>query len=340
VDDLRWILLLVGAIVVVAIYFSGRFENEEWTRERKQVSKKKAGSTSKKLRRKRSQTEQVKMSSANEVIIKKEPRMYAQEVELVTEPSEKQEKNSEPPVSEPQSDVVATSSVSSAKNTSVVDSVEVTLGTTVDEVPVETETVKTKHNDIEDEITEIEIPVDLETAEAEIQISEVEENMEPIAAEEALSIKPLVLSVTVLANEDEFFNGPEIKEALEAEDLTHGEMQIFHFHERGKEAVSGNGDAVFSVANMLEPGIFDIEKLDGMQTPGLMLFCQLPGPLEGEDALELMLDKGRGLAVRLHGQMCDDKRNLFTTQAKNHYLDRIAVFSRELVLARSKMPIN
>ena len=33
-DDLRWILAIVGAVVVVAIYLSGRFEREEWKRDR------------------------------------------------------------------------------------------------------------------------------------------------------------------------------------------------------------------------------------------------------------------------------------------------------------------
>ena len=43
------------------------------------------------------------------------------------------------------------------------------------------------------------------------------------------------------------------------------------------------------------------------------------------------------LAVRLDGRMCDDKRNVFTAQAKTHYQDRVAAFERELVLARKKL---
>jgi FtsZ-interacting cell division protein ZipA len=50
-----------------------------------------------------------------------------------------------------------------------------------------------------------------------------------------------------------------------------------------------------------------------------------------------MLDKARGIAVRLHGQLCDDKRNRFTTQAKTHYQDRISTFVRELAVARKKI---
>jgi cell division protein ZipA len=189
---------------------------------------------------------------------------------------------------------------------------------------------------IEDEITNVDIPTDLAVAEAEIHVGEITEDEAPAQEKMPLDIEPLVLSVIVHAEEDEFFQGPEIREALEAEGLTHGAMSIFHFHDPDKEEISENDDAVFSVANVLEPGFFDLGKLEELQSPGLMLFCQLPGPLPGEAALDLMLDKGRGLAVRLGGHMCDDKRNPFTTQAKNYYRDRISTFARELELARKK----
>ena len=35
-DDLRWVLMVVGALVIAAVYFSSRFEREDWTREREQ----------------------------------------------------------------------------------------------------------------------------------------------------------------------------------------------------------------------------------------------------------------------------------------------------------------
>jgi len=49
VDDLRWILAITGAVVVVAIYLSGRFEREEWQRDRETVSSQPLAATIKKL---------------------------------------------------------------------------------------------------------------------------------------------------------------------------------------------------------------------------------------------------------------------------------------------------
>jgi len=315
-DELRWILLLVGVAVVAAVYFSGRFESEDWMRERK-----------------RSRTgRHDKADNRKKITAKKEPVMGE------TEP----EPDDTSPINVFE-DEPATGTVSpKVPHTETIPVESVTKTEQKIRVDHKIETIRAEHPSIEDEITEIEIPVDFAVAEAEIHIADIAtvSDEEPEQAVISPGIEPLVLSVSVFADGESDFSGPEIKAALEAEGLLHGAMRIFHFHDPDKKTVSENDDAVFSVASVVEPGFFDLEKLDEMQTPGLMLFCQLPGPLSGEDALDVMLDKGRGLAVRLHGHMCDDKRNRFTAQAKNHYLDRITAFNRKLVLARKKTLAN
>ncbi len=336
-DDLRWILLLVGVAVLVAVYFSGRFEREDWAREHKRF-RTGCDKTDKKAGRKEVLPRQSVVTARSKV--RKEPAMGIVESELTAEKPGQDEPSVASSVNLSEARLVANPLSPTVPHEETVPPEPVTK--TEQDMGVdhksETANVEYEHFAIEDEITGIEIPADLTVAEAEIRITDTVPDKEPEQTAMPPGIEPLVLSVSVFAEEEESFSGLEIKEALEAEGLLHGAMHIFHFHDPDKKDVSENDDAVFSVASVLEPGFFDLEKLDEMQTPGLMLFCQLPGPLSGEDALEVMLDKGRGLAVRLHGHMCDDKRNRFTTQAKNHYLDRIAVFNRELVLARKKNP--
>jgi len=314
-DNLRWILLLLGVVVLMAIYFSGRFESEGRAQERKQFRTGRHGKTGKKADWQEALARPPVVTVRGKV--KKEPGMGEVDPELVAEPVS-------PTI--PHDETVTLEPVTKAN-------LEILAGHT-------DETVNLGHVDIEDEITGIEIPVDFAVTEAEIQIADTVPDEEPERAVIPPGIEPLVLSVSIFADEEENFSGPEIKEALEAEGLEYGAMRIFHFHDPDKKDISENDDAVFSVASVMEPGFFDQGKLDALQTPGLMLFCQLPGPLPGDIALEMMLDKGRGLAVRLHGHMCDDKRNRFTAQARNHYLDRIAAFNRELVLACKKTPTN
>lgn len=200
---------------------------------------------------------------------------------------------------------------------------------------------------IEDEITSVTIPADLAIAEAELHNEKQQRNkpkeklvdeLEPLPE----NIEPLVLVLTIMA-EEEPFTGVAVKEALEAEGLQHGEMRIFHCFDENLDLEADDNISnleepisVFSVASLLEPGYFELDKLENMEVPGLTLFCQLPGPMSGEDAFNIMLDKGRGVAVRLHGELCDDKRNRFTTQAKKYYQDRIATYSRELSVAKKK----
>lgn len=437
-EDLRWILLLVGGLVVAAVYFSSRFEREDWVREREKLD---ARNRSQNKARDRTQSPSQNHSQnrsqenapqpdlhkarvASEASypvasnLRREPQMTSLDVvaenigapelstaEMIIEDDPATSLNfdigstvgstvdsvldstvvstvvsttdSEKTLSKTQSEIdQQSSSTLSDEGVSAeqgkTNQSEVAASPVVSEIPVDvalpeesittldetTSASQTRDDDarsedamlastidadIEDEITGVDIPFELATAEAEIQIENHRRDTPESTAsqmEQGVNIEPLVLVVTVMA-EEENFSGPAVREALEAEGLEYGEMRIFHYFDHGVRNASNNEDLenifpVFSVASLVEPGYFDLEKLDKMEMPGLTLFCQLPGSLPGEKAFEIMLDKGRGLAVRLHGQMCDDKHNRFTTQAKTHYQDRIATFSRKLTVAKKK----
>jgi len=120
-----------------------------------------------------------------------------------------------------------------------------------------------------------------------------------------------VVVLTLMARAGEQFEGTEIRHALEMFDLEYGRMGLFH-HFAGR---SGSGASpVFSVANVLEPGTFDLDRLAALRTPGICLFLQLPGPLEGTLALDVMLDVARNLARELGGELRDAERGTLTSQ--------------------------
>ena len=424
-EDLRWILLLVGALVIVAVYFSSRFEREDWVREREQFNARKP--SSRKAEKKKPVRRQQKIRQESSPVAhspvarspvvppsRKEPRMTSAEGEIKNTKSI--DSSVAPVITMDEEDDVAiafdTSVFDSASGPASPSTETATITTTVttekdstkDVNPVEEkiaeesddvneqETVKTASASeipadviltentaqefsvaqieiknpektseagdempglsirpgIEDEITGVEIPADLAIAEAELHATRNKKTQQSVAPESVnaemtlpANIEPLVLVLTIMS-EDEPFTGQAVKEALEAEGLRHGEMRIFHYFDgvsdeaESNDVNNENALPIFSAASLVEPGYFDLDKLNEMEVPGLTLFCQLPGSQSGEDAFNLMLDKGRGAAVRLHGQLCDDKRNRFTTQAKTHYQDRIATFTRELSVARKK----
>ncbi|MCK4587218.1 MAG: cell division protein ZipA [Gammaproteobacteria bacterium] len=301
-DDLRWILAIAGAVVVVAIYFSSRFERDEWKRDREMVSGQSRAIMSEK------NTPQIK-AQINDV------ESPASEVQQTTYISNEAEKNEAQDVKEPEA--------SSGVNKS-------------EEPKSEWEDVVTSARDplIEDEIVDVEIPAEFseygEERRSKSRLKLKPEIENPVQQELVLDVEPLVLVLTVLAKDENLFSGGNIKNALEAERVKHGDMDIFHFHMTGKK------DSVFSVASIVEPGVFDLPTIDDYETPGLSLFCQFPNPMAGAGAFDVLLKKARSIADKLNGQLCDDKRNQLTEQAIGHYRDRITAFDHEMVLARKK----
>ena len=54
---------------------------------------------------------------------------------------------------------------------------------------------------------------------------------------------------------------------------------------------------------MVEPGYFDLDRVDSLSTPGLAMFLQLPGPLDGAVAFELFLNTAQRLAETLSADL-------------------------------------
>jgi len=111
-----------------------------------------------------------------------------------------------------------------------------------------------------------------------------------------------VVVLTVMAGEGKRFTGPWLLKVLQEVGLEHGEMGIFHYHLAGKQ------EPLFSVANILEPGRFDLAEIVTLETPGVALFMRLPAVVAGELALQTLLQKSRQMAAQLSGTLCDEQR--------------------------------
>jgi cell division protein ZipA len=137
----------------------------------------------------------------------------------------------------------------------------------------------------------------------------------------------LVIALTVMAREGDRFPGNRLRGALEEAGLRWGDMQIFH-----RFADHPRAPRLFSVANVLAPGTFDLANMGGMSSSGLAFFLQLPGPADPVEAFQQMLDTARGLAEELDGVVCDETRSTLTSQSINHLRERIADFGRRQML--------
>ena len=130
--------------------------------------------------------------------------------------------------------------------------------------------------------------------------------MDPIEQHVAEASKQRIVALRLVAHEAHW-DGRLLREAIEAEGMHYGRYSIFH---RERE----DGKSLFYVASMMEPGSFDLAKMDDQLFPGISLFGIVPGPLDGPATFDLVLAAARHLAERLKGQLQDEQGSTLTAQ--------------------------
>jgi cell division protein ZipA len=140
-----------------------------------------------------------------------------------------------------------------------------------------------------------------------------------------------VFILHVISRDARGFDGKAILEILLACDLRFGDMDFFHRHERE----AGRGPIQFSVANMLKPGVFDIDHMTEMRTRGLVFFLTLPGPQDMTTAFDYMLETARAVARNLDGEVLDESMSALTEQSISHARQQIRDLERRLLAHQS-----
>ncbi len=119
-----------------------------------------------------------------------------------------------------------------------------------------------------------------------------------------------VYSLNVMARAEQGFAGDDVLRVLLGCGLRFGDMDFFHL----SQAQGGQPTIQFSVANMMQPGVFDLEAMNTLHTKGLMFFLTLPGPEEMVRAFDLMLETAHTVAHSLGGDVYDETRSVMTKQ--------------------------
>lgn len=134
---------------------------------------------------------------------------------------------------------------------------------------------------------------------------------------------PEVIALHVMAH-DGHFRGNDLLDEFMANDLRYGSMKIFHRH----QDEDGVGPVLFSVANSVKPGTFDLNAMDEFSTPGISLFMALDDLKNPTDAFEQLLGVAHNLAAGLGGDLKDESRSALTRQTEDHCRQRIKEFER------------
>jgi cell division protein ZipA len=109
-----------------------------------------------------------------------------------------------------------------------------------------------------------------------------------------------------------------------------GDMNIFHRH----VDAAGQGAVLFSLANMVHPGHFDLDNMEQFSTKGVSLFMTLPHNNGNMETFNIMLNAAAKIAEEFNGQVLDGNRSTLTKQSTQQYVQRIREVERKLLLVK------
>ena len=172
-----------------------------------------------------------------------------------------------------------------------------------------------------------EVPEEDEAADVNEDVDEFE--AEEVAAEPAKQ-EPDIEVVTLFVTGD--IQGAVLLQMTTELGLKYGEMDIFHRHLES----SGHGPVLFSVANMFNPGTFDIHNMERFETQGIVLFMTLPLKSDGHQAFTMMYNAANKIADAMpRAAVLDGNRNPMTKQSVQHTYQRIREFERKQRLQKT-----
>lgn len=104
---------------------------------------------------------------------------------------------------------------------------------------------------------------------------------------------------------------------------------FFHRHQDS----SGNGPTLFSLANMYNPGTFDIDSMEQMATAGVSMFMTLPSASDSLQTFNMMHNAAKQISEQFDAQILDNTRSVLTGQTVMHYADKIREFERKRLIS-------
>ncbi len=134
-----------------------------------------------------------------------------------------------------------------------------------------------------------------------------------------------VVSLFLAARAGQSLQGPDLVVAAEKAGLVYGHMNIFH------RLVDNHPEQgpLFSVANLVKPGSFDMAHIQDLRTPGISFFMALPGPMSALDAWDAMLPTAQRMAELLDGVLLDEERNALGRQRIAHIREDLRNYDRK-----------
>ncbi len=299
-QDLRLILVVVGAIAIVALLLHGL-----WT-SRKERSKLFRNSPTK---RRKQENQELPSEDESDSALFVDTKKIEQPVPRVQEQGQSGAGSELPQMTATtrESGVIPPQTVEAEPIPQVVNTPAEPVAQPKPDV--DTSSVADSHSD--DRVPEVLI-------EAEEQQSIHQEEPQPVAAQPEQQ-KETVLVLHVAAHQGQVLDGELLLQGILQAGFHFGEMRIFHRH----VSPSSSGPVLFSLANMVKPGSFDPDSMSEFTTPGVSIFMMVPSYGDSAQNFKLMLQSAQRIASDAGGIVLDDERKLLTPQKIEVYQARI-----------------
>ncbi|MBC8520062.1 MAG: cell division protein ZipA C-terminal FtsZ-binding domain-containing protein [Gammaproteobacteria bacterium] len=139
----------------------------------------------------------------------------------------------------------------------------------------------------------------------------------------------LAVTLTVMAREGDHFEGGDLLREFTATGLEMGKDGFYHVYSADSQRGRSQGQQeppLFTVSNVLAPGVFDQQQIMNLRTTGIALFFRLPSKYSGKQAFEKMAETSHKIAVGLGGQVCDSERKALTPHSLQNLRDQVYEF--------------
>lgn len=130
-----------------------------------------------------------------------------------------------------------------------------------------------------------------------------------------------IIVLYLIAPSDQPYSGNAIHSAAGSVGMRFGDMGVYHYFGVGSMR---SPRSLFCLADMLEPGSFDLKEMENFETSGVVLFMQLPPAGFKRVAFDLMLNTAQRLLKHLHGELLDDYRRPLTAEGIERLRSQVA----------------
>ena len=176
--------------------------------------------------------------------------------------------------------------------------------------------------EIEDEVMPSISTLDIDDDEPHVNINLDSFDESAPATTNAEPEKQEVLMLFIDKAEGSPIDGAKLLPTLLTLGFKYGEMDLFHRHQDS----SGKGEVLFSLANMFNPGTFDIDNMEQLSTRGLTIFMTLPNASEPLQTFNMMHNAAKKIADEFGATVLDDKRNPLDVAIVRSYVEKIRKF--------------